>query len=378
MKYFDYAATAPIDKDVLQVYVEAATNFYGNTSSLHDIGTKAGYLLQECRMTLADILGVPSDGIYFTSGGTEANHLGILSLALENKHRGKHIITGAAEHSSIHSAMGYLEKQGFEITNLPFNEEGLISLDHLEKAIRNDTILISIAHVNGEIGSIQRVEEISTLIREKQILLHTDMVQSFGKMNVTSAAKLVDSLSVSSHKIYGPKGVGAVYIHPKHAPKSIFPHQSHESGLRGGTVNTPGIAAFATAAQLACNDYQQTKYQELRELFVNGLKTKLGDSVRILEAPAEQQMPHVIGLCIKGLQGQWVMLECNRRGFGISTGSACQTGHQTISKTVKALGLSEEDGKEFIRISLGKHTTEEDVTELLQALADITKSHYGQ
>jgi cysteine desulfurase len=376
MRYFDYAATTPIDPEALQVYTEAASNFYGNTSSLHDIGAKAGDLLQECRRTLGDILGVPSEGIYFTSGGTEANQLGILSLALENKHRGKHIITGVAEHSSIHSAMGFLEKQGFEITNLPFNEDGLISLEYLEKSIRPDTILISIAHANGEIGSIQRIEEISALIRDNQILLHTDMVQSFGKMDVTAAARLVDSLSVSSHKIYGPKGVGAVYIDPKHPPRSFFPNQSHESGLRGGTVNTPGIAAFVTAAQIACNDFQQTKYEELRHLFLSGVRDGLADSVTVLEAPAEQQMPHVIGLCIKGLQGQWVMLECNRRGFGISTGSACQTGQQAMSKTVKALGLSEEAGKEFIRISMGKNTTKEDVTELIQALTDIVKLHF--
>ncbi|RIW37679.1 aminotransferase class V-fold PLP-dependent enzyme [Bacillus salacetis] len=378
MKYFDYAATTPIDPEALQVYMEAASGFYGNTSSLHDIGAKADGLLEECRKTLGKMMGVPSEGIYFTSGGTEANHLGIISLALENHQRGKHIITGTAEHSSVHSAMGYLENQGFEITKLPFDREGLLPLDLLKEAIRNDTILISIAHSNGEIGSVQNIEGAARLIKGKGILLHSDMVQSFGKMEIASAARMVDSLSVSSHKIYGPKGVGAVYIDPKHSPRSIFPDQSHEGGLRGGTVNTPGIAAFVTAANTACQNFQSVKFKDLRTWFVNGMKKALGDSVSILEAPAESQMPHVIGLCINGLQGQWVMLECNRRGFGISTGSACQTGRQAISKTVNALGLSEEEGKEFIRISFGKDTTKEDVKELVQALADIANSHYGQ
>jgi cysteine desulfurase len=376
MKYFDYAATTPINPEALQVYMEAASNFYGNTASLHDIGAKADYLLQECRKSLGDILGIPAEGIYFTSGGTEANHLGILSLALENKQRGKHIITGAAEHSSIHSAMGYLEGQGFEITKLPFNKDGILPLDFLEKTIRKDTILISIAQANGEIGSMQDIERIAEFSKGRGVLFHTDMVQSFGKMDVRAAAGMVDSLSISSHKIYGPKGVGAVYIHPRHAPRSIFPNQSHESGLRGGTINTPGIAAFITAAKIACHDFQREKYVEMRELFISLLKTELGDSVTILEAPGESQMPHVIGLCIKGLQGQWVMLECNRKGFGISTGSACQTGQHVMSKTVKALDLSEEEGKEFIRVSFGKDTTIEDVTELVEALANTAKTHY--
>lgn len=375
MKYFDYAATTPIDQEALQVYMEAATHYYGNTSSLHDIGAKADFLLQECRHTLGKLLGVASDGIYFTSGGTEANHLGIVSLAFENQHRGKHIITGTAEHSSVHSAMGFLEKEGFEITSLPFDKNGMVTLEHLEKAIRSDTILISLAHANGEIGSIQKIEDICELIKDKQILIHTDMVQSFGKTEVSHVTRLVDSLSISSHKIYGPKGVGAVYIHPKRTPRPLFPNQIHEGGLRGGTVNTPGIAAFTSAAQSAYNGFQQARYQLLRESFIKGIRAELEDSVALLEANSEHQLPHVIGLCLHGLQGQWVMLECNRRGFGISTGSACQTGQQSISKTVKALGLSEEIGKEFIRISMGKDTTEEDVKELVQALSDIAKTH---
>ncbi|WP_113930145.1 IscS subfamily cysteine desulfurase [Bacillus sp. P14.5] len=373
MKYFDYAATTPIDSEALQVYMEAASHFYGNTSSLHDTGTKAAHLLQECRKTLAGLLGVSSEGIYFTSGGTESNHLGILSLALENKHRGTHIITGMAEHSSVHSAMGYLKEQGFEITLLPFKNDGTISLEDLEKAIRHDTILISIAHVNGEIGSVQKIENIARTCQDKGILLHTDMVQSFGKHDLSKIAPLVDSLSVSSHKIYGPKGVGAVYIHPRHPARSIFPSQTHEGGLRGGTVNTPGIAAFISAAEKVSSGSQGADYDRLREIFINGLKARLKESVVILEAPPENQVPHVIGLCIKGIQGQWAMLECNRRGFAISTGSACQTGQQAGSKTVMALGLPEQAGKEFIRISFGKDTTKEDVAELVKVLADIAE-----
>ncbi|WP_456273895.1 IscS subfamily cysteine desulfurase [Bacillus sp. AK031] len=376
MKYFDYAATTPIDKEALQVYQEAASSYYGNTSSLHDTGAKAAFLLQECRQTLGDLLGVPSEGIFFTSGGTEANHLGILSLALENKHRGNHIITGIAEHSSIHSVLGYLEKEGFEITKLPLNGNGMISLEDLEKEIRNDTILISIAHANGEIGSIQDIQGIYNLIKNKQILFHADMVQSFGKTNIHSISGLVDSLSISSHKIYGPKGTGAVYIHPKHTPKSIFPGQTHEGGLRGGTVNTPGIAAFVSAAQSACSGFDLDHYQALRERFIGRLEAGLGDKVKILGAPSGYQLPHVTGLCLNGLQGQWVMLECNRRGFAISTGSACQTGQQSVSKTVKALGLNDEIGKEFIRISMGKDTTKEEVAELALVLIDIAKTHY--
>ncbi|MCP3741218.1 IscS subfamily cysteine desulfurase [Rossellomorea sp. BNER] len=372
MKYFDYAATTPMDSEVLKIYQEVASQYWGNTSSLHNAGTKAEELLENCRNKLASLLNVSARGIYFTSGGTEANQLAITSLAFSQRHKGKHIIASMAEHSSVSSALDYLSDCGFEITKIPYLSNGQLDLAILKQSIQEDTILLTIGHVNGEIGSIQPLEEISRLIKDKNILLHSDCVQSFGKMDLKKICSFVDSISISSHKIYGPKGVGAVYIRPNIHVKGLFPHQSHEHGFRGGTVNTPGIAAFVAAA-IQSNQNHWERVNQLRKFFTSKLKNELKGCITIYESETTSQLPHVIGLAINGHEGQWVMLECNRKGFCISTGSACRQGLQAPSKTMVAMGVTEEKQKEFIRISFGKETREEDITALVEALIEISK-----
>ncbi|WP_335869217.1 IscS subfamily cysteine desulfurase [Bacillus sp. 2205SS5-2] len=368
MKYFDFAATTPIDSDALQAYTQVAKNYFGNTSSLHDEGSKAKQLLETCRQEWATRLNIPSEGIHFTSGGTESNLIGIISLALSQKKLGNHIITTMGEHNSIHSAFEYLENRGFQVTKLPLDQNGQLSLTTLKENIREDTILLSVQIANGEIGSLQPIEAIAELVQKKKILLHCDAVQSFGKMS--ASLQYVDSFSISSHKIYGPKGVGLLYINPLRHPTPLFPGQTHEGGLRGGTVDLPSIAAFTVAGEKMMQ-IEQDRIKAIRQLFLTELR-KQNLKIRLYQhSNPSRQLPHVVGLGLCGLQGQWVMLEANRKGFGISTGSACSIGQQDSSKTIKAMGISDEQAKEFIRISFSHFTSDEDVIELAHTLKEI-------
>jgi cysteine desulfurase len=375
MNYFDYAATTPVDPESLHVFRTVSEEFWGNPSSLHDIGGKAQHLLTNCREKLASMLGVPTKGIYFTSGGTEGNHLALVTLALSRQGKGKHIIIGGAEHSSLHASTGFLEQWGFTVTKIPFTSEGFINLERLEESISDQTAVVSIGHVNGEIGTIQPLHYIKNLLRNRDILLHSDMVQSFGKIDITEYSSMVDSFTLSSHKIYGPKGIGALYINPGLDVNPMIPGQTHEDGFRGGTVNLPGIAGFITAADRCHQSFATPHYIGLRTHFLSQLEEQLSGRYTLYEGPAHAQLPHVIGLGIHGLEGQWLMLECNRRGIGISTGSACGAGSQDMSKTLASMGVSHRAGKEFIRISFGRDTREEQVGALVHTLSEIHAAH---
>ncbi|WP_318617424.1 IscS subfamily cysteine desulfurase [Sporosarcina sp. YIM B06819] len=364
MHYFDYAATTPLHPEAAHVYGKLAQACYGNTSSLHEVGTEAQNMLAFCREELAAMLGVPAAGLYFTGGGTESNLLSIISLAKANRHKGKHIVTTVGEHPSIDSALAYLQEEGFTITTIPFTEEGFVDLHLFEKALTSETILVSIQHINPEIGTIQPLEKIAAIVKERSILLHSDCVQSFGKIDVKPIARIVDSLTISSHKVYGPKGVGVAYIHPRHRLVPVFPGLVHESGFRGGTVNVPGIAAFITAASHV-NNYEHD-YQTFRQAFLDKVMTYPELFTIYQTSNRAQQLPQIIGLSVKNVEGQLIMLELNRLGFAISTGSACQVGQQHASKAMMALQIDEQHAKEFIRISFGASTTMANV----QALAD--------
>ncbi|HYK73996.1 MAG TPA: IscS subfamily cysteine desulfurase [Pseudoneobacillus sp.] len=373
MIYFDYAATCPLDKDAADSYIQVSTQFFGNTSSLHDIGGGSARLLEQCRETLAQLLAVDKRGLYFTSGGSESNFLAIEALLSAPLKKGKHIITSMAEHSSIHGTFKRLEKEGYEITCLPYLPKGIISMDALKKEIREDTILISIQHTNSEIGTLQPIEGISKLCRLKQIHFHSDFVQAFGKSNIINLASSVSSFSFSSHKFYGPKGIGAVYIDPSIHWTPFLPGTSHERGIRPGTVNLPAICAMTVAAEKAIHEMSERnkQYSVLRELFIKGLD-QIDEKVTIHGSDIEgEQYPGIIGFSIDGVEGQWLMLECNRLGYAISTGSACQAGMQTPSKTMQALGATGKKAKEFVRISFGRMTTSEDVKQLAHKIVNI-------
>jgi cysteine desulfurase len=376
LKYFDYAATTPLDSDAAEIYVKAATQYYGNTGSLHDVGSTAKDILENCRQEFASLLDVAKEGIYFTSGGSESNHLGVHALVSANKKKGFHIISSMAEHSSIQSTLKAFSLQNYEITLLPFNNEGRIDVETIKNETREDTVLIAIQHGNSEMGSLQPVEEIGKWCREKHILFHSDCVHTFGKVDLKKIIKIVDSLSISSHKFYGPKGIGVVYVNPKLPWKPHYPDTTHEGGFRPGTVNVPAIAAMTVAAGKIIAQQQKdfTHATKLRELLLSTLDGA-HDRITIYRSTEVHQLPHTLALRIHGFEGQWVMLECNRLGFSISTGSACQTGLTSPSKTMLAMNVPEKVGKEFIRISFGRDTTEEDVLELGKALMKIIQNN---
>lgn len=375
MNYFDYAASTPMTAEAVHVFSSLSQQCYGNTTSLHDIGTEASNILSLSRKTIATLLDVEEAGIYFTSGGTESNLLSIISLALAQRSRGNHLIVSAGEHPSVDQAMEYLQDQGFHVTTIPFNKNGMIQLDVLEKAITKQTILVSVQHINPEIGTIQPIAEIAELLKDRHIILHCDAVQSFGKVDIRPITAIVDSITVSSHKVYGPKCVGAVYIHPKHRFQPVFPGVVHERGFRGGTVNVPGIAAFATAAQACVGNHSIATYRHFRSLLIDPLQTNR-HLFTIYEAlNEEQQLPQIIGLGVRHLEGQLMMLELNRKGFAVSTGSACQVGQQQTSKIMYAMGIPADQAREFIRISFGQSTTEESVKQLSNQLLTIAQQY---
>ncbi len=377
MKYFDYAATCPIDEEALDAYVKASKEYFGNTSSLHDLGGKASTLVDQCRETLAQLTGVNSKDMYFTSGGTESNFLAIQALLDANREKGKHIIISQAEHSSVQNMVKRLEQQGYRISRIPLTKKGFIDVGVLCERATEETALIAVHHVNPEIGTLQPLEKVRNLCRKNGILLHSDCVQSFGKVDLQQVAPLVDSFSISSHKVYGPKGIGAVYISPSLSFQPFLPDVAHEKGVRAGTVNVPAVAGFAVAAQRMYQNLQQKQnhQQTLVEAFDRAL-TPLKDNVDIFYPSSEHGFSSIIGLCVKGIEGQWLMLEGNRNGFAFSTGSACSSGQQDPSKTLMAMGFPEEKAKTFIRISFGKDHTIEDVEDLAHYLVQTIEGRH--
>ena len=373
--YLDYAATTPMSSEALHVYNEAVKKYFGNASSLHDIGTKANDALTICRRQLAMFLNGEEKGIYFTSGGTEANVLAILSLIKGNKKKGNHLITTKVEHSSLFNLFQQLEKEeGYEVTYLSVDTSGFICLDELQKAIRPTTILASIHHGNSEIGTMQSIKQIGEILHQSGVIFHSDCVQTFGEIEIDVIASKIDSLSVSSHKIYGPKGTGFCYISPKVNWKMQINNTTHEDGFRAGTVDVPSILSFTTAAQqmMQTMEKRQEKYKMLRDRLITYLNEKT-DKV-IVEGSMEHQLAHIIGLSFLQVQGQYIMLECNRYGIAISTGTACQVGMQSPSRTMLAIGKAESEAKQFIRISLGKMTTESEIDQTIEVLERILQN----
>ncbi|PGW24507.1 IscS subfamily cysteine desulfurase [Bacillus cereus] len=374
MIYLDYAATTPMSAEALQTYMKAASQYFGNEQSLHDIGGTASSLLQLCRKTFAEMIGGKEQGVFFTSGGSESNYLAIQSLL--NARNKKHIITTPMEHASIRSYFQSLQSQGYTITEIPVNKDGLIHLDDLETAITENTVLASIQHGNSEIGTVQNIAEIGKLLKKYNVLFHSDCVQTFGKLPIHVFEMGIDSLSVSAHKIYGPKGVGACYINPQVHWTQIFPGTSHEKGFRPGTVNVPGIASFLTAAENILKNQQEEnlRFKALRSYFLERLHT-IPLEIEV-EGHSTSCLPHIIGVTIKEIEGQYTMLECNRRGIAISTGSACQVGKQEPSKTMLAIGKTYEEAKQYVRFSFGQQTTKDQIDTTIHALHTIGNQFY--
>ncbi|MGE6517641.1 cysteine desulfurase family protein [Lysinibacillus sphaericus] len=359
MIYMDYAATSPMSPTVLQAYCEVAERYYGNSASLHDLGGQASYFVEQARSVVANALKVKSDGIIFTGSGTEGNMLAIVSLALASK-KGKHIISSQAEHTSVHAALNTLEKMGFVVTKLPLQQNGCIQVEQLREVIREDTALITIQHVNSEMGAIQPIDAVATIAKAADIYFHVDCVQSFCKVTFEQQ---VDAITVSAHKIAGPKGCGAIYINPKIRVPALTPGVTHERGLRGGTLDTPAIVAFATAIEGF--HYKQQNYEALRQY----LQERLPKTCRMIEC--REQLPTICGILMEKVEGQYVLLRLNEAGICISTGSACAIHSESGTKAIISMGYTMEEARQFFRISFGQKTTCKEIDHLLEALSNI-------
>ncbi|UOQ47312.1 IscS subfamily cysteine desulfurase [Gracilibacillus caseinilyticus] len=379
MVYLDYAATTPITDQALLTYQQIAKDYYGNASSLHDIGGQAKDILEQARQIIAGPLHADPREIIFTNGGTESNVLAIDTLLRSSSISGKkHIISTEMEHSSLLFYLEHLNQlPGYEVTFLPGEKEGQIDINALKQAIRPNTCLISIQHVNSETGVIQPLAEIGQCIKDKGIAFHSDIVQSFGKIDVTRLLSFVDCMSMSSHKIHGPKGVGAVYFSKKLTLKPHPIKTNHEFGLRPGTVNVPAIAAFAAATSEIFTD-RQAKEEHLhyiRDLFINRIEQ---ENIPLKLINTDYQSPTIAGCFNPLVQGDYVMLEYNRRDIHLSTGTACSSNQQKIPASIQPFMADQEEGKRFNRFSFSHTTTAQEVEEFIAVSKQIFSKMKGE
>ncbi len=376
MIYLDYAATTPMSETALAVYTKVASQYFGNPSSLHDAGSEAKQILEASRATLAKLINAETSEIYFTGGGSDGNRLALEALLSASEVDGRHIITTTVEHSSVRNFFNHLEDYGYEVTRLEVDSEGRISLEDLEEALREDTVLASIQHVNSETGVIQDIEAIGALLNAHNVLFHSDCVQSFCKLDILG--RWTDALTVSSHKVYGPKGVGAVYIKKSIEWKPEINGTTQEKGLRSGTQNVPGIAAFAAAAKGLCSE-KEVEFERLMKVRASLLEGLTNSGWTIVdEGAGDYKLPNILGLRFPGIEGQFLMLECTQAGLGISTGSACQAGLDKPNATMLAMGKSIQEAREFVRLSLGTGIEESNIPLIIQKIDTILSRHFSK
>lgn len=371
--YLDHSATTPVRKEVADLVHEYMVDKFGNSSSIHSFGREAKKGLELSRERVATLIGAEPQEIIFTSGGTEAANLAILGTAIGNSKKGKHIITSVIEHHAVMDPCKHLEKQGFEVTYLPVDDKGLIKIDELKKSIRPDTILISIMHVNNEIGTIQDIASVGEIAKEKKIFFHTDAVQSFGKIPVNVNVLNVDLLSGSSHKIYGPKGVGFLYMRKGVKLSSIMYGGVQERNRRPGTENLPGIVGFGLAAELAGQELtaEKGRLTKLRDKLTNGILQNIPHTR--LNGDPQKRIASNVNVSIEFIEGESLLLSLDMKGIAASSGSACTSGSLDPSHVLLAMGLSHEIAHGSLRMTLGRENTEEDIDYVLEVLPEIVE-----
>lgn len=380
--YLDHNATTPLHPEVLKAMEPFFSDRYGNASSFHQKGREARVAAEEARAVIGDFLGTEAVDIVFTSGGTESDNLAIKGAGFKNKDKGNHIITSSIEHLAVLETCAFMESEGFEVTYLGVDEYGMVNPSCVEKAITDKTILVSIMHANNEVGTIQPIAEISRIIKRfnarhntqdaRRIYLHTDAVQSFGKIPVDVEELGVDLLSISAHKIYGPKGAGALYIRKG---TQILPHihgGHHERNLRAGTENVPGIVGFAKAVELAAKDFKQNeRVKDLRDKLYQGLKEAIEDIE--LNGHPQQRLPNTLSVGFKYVEGESLLINFDLKGICASTGSACTSGSIGQSHVLKAMGVEAVTARGTVRFSLGPDNDEADIDYCLREVPKIVK-----
>lgn len=371
--YLDNSATTRCSERAKNIMVQALMEDYGNPSSLHNMGKEAEDYIREAREKIAKTLKIEEKEIVFTSCGTESNNMALIGGALANKRQGMHLITTAIEHASVSAPMAYLEELGFEVTYLSVDKDGVISLDELQDAVREDTILVSIMMVNNEIGAVQPIEEAAKIIKAKNpnTLFHVDAIQAYGKFRIYPKKMGIDLMSVSGHKIHAPKGIGFLYIRDKVKVKPIIYGGGHQKGMRSGTENVPGTAALGEAAAEIYEDFESKidKMYAIKERFINGV-TEI-EGVTINGRTGRDSAPQVVSVSIRDVRSEVMLHSLEEYGIYVSAGSACSSNKPSPSRTLQAIGLPKNQLESTIRISFCVNTTEEEVDYAVEKMKEI-------
>jgi cysteine desulfurase len=371
--YLDNSATTPVDPRVVEVMLPFLTETYGNASSIHHFGQQARTAVDASRQSVARLINARPNEVIFTSGGTESNNLAIRGLVEANEHYGRHIVTTNIEHSAVKNVCADLEKRGFEVAYVPVSPEGIVSVDDIRSAIREDTVLLSVMTANNEIGTLQPVAEIGALVKElrdsgRKIWFHTDAVQAVGKIPVDVNAIGCDLLSLSGHKIYAPKGIGSLFVKRsvRLHPQNIGGHQ--ERNRRGGTESVPLIAALGKASELAAADIEteSDRQKQLRD----DLENRIADAVHniIFNGSRDRRIPNITNISFLGTEGEALLINLDMQGVAVSTGSACSSGTLEPSPVIRALDEDDNRARSALRISLGRFNTAEDIDRIVEVL----------
>lgn len=373
VRYFDHAATTPVKPDVFAAMIPYFTEHYGNPSSIYSIGRDNRKALDTAREKVAKGINAKPNEIYFTGCGTEADNWAIKGTAHAYAHKGKHIITSAIEHHAVLHTCAALEKEGFEVTYVKPDEYGIISVEDVKKAIRPDTILITIMFANNEIGAIQNIPEIGAVAHEHGILMHTDAVQAVGAVPIDVKEMNIDMLSMSAHKLYGPKGVGALYVRNGIRPDIFIDGGAQERHRRGGTENVPGIVGFGKAMELATEGLEEKAayISSMRDYLIQNIEEKI-PYIR-LNGHRTQRLPNNVNFSFQYIEGEALLLSLDAKGIAASSGSACTSGSLDPSHVLLAIGLPHEIAHGSLRLTIGEETTMEDIDYVVESLVEIVE-----
>ncbi|WP_456277989.1 cysteine desulfurase family protein [Bacillus sp. AK128] len=375
MIYLDNSATTKPYPEVIEAYVKVATEYFGNPSSVNALGSEAERLLFQARENISKLLSVQPSEIVFTSGGTEGNNVAIKGVALKYKNRGKHIITTSIEHASIQEGLKQLEQHGFEVTYLPVNENGAITIEQVKDAIRKDTILVTLIHVNNEVGSIQPISDIGELLKDyPKILFHVDHVQGIGKIPLNISTIGIDLLTVSGHKFHSVKGTGFLYVRKGIKLEPLFTGGSQENQLRAGTENVPGIVAITKALRMTL-DRQQEKVQHLGKLKQHIIDFLSELDEVIINTPIEGSAPHIVNFSVPGIKPEVMVHALEEFSIFVSTKSACSSKQTSASRILLEMGKPNKVAKHAIRVSLSSENTMEDIHTFCKAIEEILKKN---
>ncbi len=370
----DNSATSPLDPEVLKEMEPFLKEEFGNASTFYSLGRDARKALEIARENVAALIGASPQEIIFTSGGTESDNIAIKGTAYRWKNKGKHIITSVIEHPAVRETCKYLETQGFEVTYLPVYEEGLVRVSDVEKAIRDDTIIITIMHANNEIGTIQPIAQIGKIAREKGIYFHTDAVQTVGKIPIDVTELNVDLLSISAHKLNGPKGIGALYVRKGIILEPLIHGGGHERGIRPGTENVPGIVGLGKACSLASSHMEENRIYltQLRDKLIDGVLEEIEESH--LNGDRTNRLPNNAHFRFTGIEGESLILHLDAKGIAASTGSACSSKKLEPSHVLMALGLEEVEAHGSLRLTLGKENKVEDIEYTITSIKEAVET----